>query len=499
MSPQTATEHSLLRTLGQRTLLAFVATLAASVAVGPLQTEPAFATVVKVGNGDDGGDLEGGQKVTSGILVQTRDKALAKIRNLQVQSIEHLGALIPELEKSDLYLVPRDLAAKIDDDQGMESSADGKSVYARTFAEPHASTRFFPSALMLNEDQLVALHIHEALHRSLPASVREDEKVVTKITLAIAGPDASADRIRTVVQAELPRESGIIPASATSQVFGGSGQPVTVIVNNGGVVSMESKFEKPEAPLERPSSVTYGFRSFFIPEKKKSAYPVESMHTLQSFLYPFGTGSRAFGLGLEFSYLKTPEQAFLGPLSLSARMRLLSVRGFDVGLWGTYAMNTAAADEIKNSPLGRDIATIGLSAKRDTANYYVENLIALSGEGEAEQKIGRINYTHSYGALTSASVRAGGKVGWLELGGFAEVLLANFYRVNGGAFSFDSGRYRIISAGPELAVTKDMFRMAFAARWVIDSTPGVSLDYLGDILGRGMGQGYVSTSASMRF
>jgi len=65
-------------------------------------------------------------------------------------------------------------------------------VYARTFPEPHAATRFFPAAAKLDSEQLQALHIHEALHRALPDSVREDEAVVSEITLAPSATAATA-------------------------------------------------------------------------------------------------------------------------------------------------------------------------------------------------------------------------------------------------------------------------------------------------------------------
>lgn len=454
------------------------------------------ATITRVGNGDDGGDLEGGQKITSGILIETRAKALERARGLQVGSVENLGTLLPELEKSEIYLVPRELAPKTTEDKGMESSADGKSVYARTFAEPHAATRFFPAALTLNEEQLVALHIHEALHRSLPPSVRENEEVVTRITLAISSPDATFDRIQRVTQKEIPPKT---PAGDNIDV---TTPPVTVVINKNDGSSLATRVpttEEREIPLERPSSITYGFRSFLMPKKDESVYPVKSLHSLQSFLYPFGTGSRAFGVGLEFTYIQTPEQDFLGPLSVSGRVRLMSIRGFDVSLWGSYAMNTASADELKNSPLGRDVPTLGLSMKRETNGSYVENLVSVSGKGEAKQSIGSVQYTHQYGTVTAASIRAGGKYRGFELGGFAEVLLADFYRVSGGAFTFDSGRYRIIGAGPELSWSQDAFKIALIGCWVIDSTPGVNLDYLGDIMGRGVGQGFFGSSLSFRF
>jgi hypothetical protein len=464
----------------------------------------------KVGNGDDGSDLEGVKRVTSGILIETRKKAVERARKIGVASVEHLGSLIPEIEKSDIYLVSRDMEPKLEEDNGsggnLEGSPDGKAVYARTFAEPHAATRFFPAALLLDEEQLISLHIHEALHRSLPAEIREDEEKVTRITLAIAGPDASLDRVRKTVAKETEATETVTNAGGTT-VRTRPGGGVTVIVNNGltqSPMTSETRLRTQidRANLDRPSSVTYGYRSFFLPEKERSEYPIESMHSLQSFVYPFGQGPHAIGMGIEMSYLKTPEQAIMGPLALSARMRLMSIRKFEVGAFASLALNTLADGELKSSRMGRDVTTLGLTLLRDDRRFYVENQLAISGEGDAQQKHGPFTYNYHYGTNVAASIRAGGKYKGFELGGFAELLLSDGLRVSGPDFTSrdgDSGRYRIIGAGPELAYAKEAFRLSLSARWIIDSTPEVNLDYLGDLLGRGAGQGFVSGAASLRF
>jgi hypothetical protein len=444
----------------------------------------AHASATKVGNGDDGSDLEGARRIESGILVQTKKKALDAIKRLDTAVIEHLGDLQPELEKSEMYLVTRDSGAKLDEDSGLESSPDGTAVYARTFAEPHAATRFFPAALTLNEEQLVALHIHEALHRSLPPSVRENEKVVTKITLALTAPDATVDRVRRVVASEVKEDTRTISTGSAS-----ADASLTTRAARG-----------PQAPpLENPSSLTYTFRSYSVTDKDKAAVPLESMHSIQSFLYPFGEGSHALGLGIEASYLKTSEQAYMGPLEISARMRLTTIREFDVSAFANYSMNSMAPDEFKNSPLGRDITTVGLSMKKIAPRYYVENTVAVSGQGDAKQKLGQIEYNHHYGQITSAAVRAGARHRGFELGAMAEVVLADSHVIKGGAFEKDLGRQRLVTAGPEASYSFGDMKVGLAAHLLLDSTNGTKLDDLGDILGRGVGQGSVSTSLSLRF
>src|SRR5262245_2740168 len=126
------------------------------------------ASTTKVGNGDDGTDLEGATPITRGIIFETRAMAVANLKALNIQGVAGLGQVIPELERSDLLMCKADVAA-MSTEGSWESSEDSKQVYARTFPEPHAPTRFFPAALKLSRDQLIALHTHEALHRALPA------------------------------------------------------------------------------------------------------------------------------------------------------------------------------------------------------------------------------------------------------------------------------------------------------------------------------------------
>ena len=111
----------------QKTAIRFFFIVAlALIAIGWVTSANASAT--KVGNGDDGSDLEGARRIESGVLVETRAKALTLIKRLDTAAIEHLGTLQPELEKSEMYLVTRDSNAKLDEDKGPESSPDGTAV-----------------------------------------------------------------------------------------------------------------------------------------------------------------------------------------------------------------------------------------------------------------------------------------------------------------------------------------------------------------------------------
>ncbi len=158
----------------------------------------ADAGPTRVGNGDDGSDLESGKKVTSGILIETRADAIARIAKLNAQNVPGLGRLLVEIEKSEIFYVAHDVKPTA------ESGSDGIErnstvVFARTFPEPVAPTRFFAAALTLEREQLIALHIHEALHRALPPDLRENETAVSQLTLSLSAPDSTHDRVQATM------------------------------------------------------------------------------------------------------------------------------------------------------------------------------------------------------------------------------------------------------------------------------------------------------------
>lgn len=491
-------------TAGKRVLTAALTTMAL---LGALTVAPqgAWAGPTRVGNGDDGGDLENGKAVKSGVLIEARGEAVELLKKLNVGGIEGLGQLLPETEKAPLVLLERNIDlnktnAAPEEKAAAEEEAraigavndDGLPVYARTFPEPHAATRFFPAAMLLDRKQLVSLHIHEALHRALPKDLREDEKAVSRITLAIASGEATFDRVNDATQKELAR---IREAKQTAALSGAGG--------SGGRLSTTVEADDEPPMVKKPSILEYGYRSYIVPDPDKSLTPVKSLHSLKSFMYPFGRRA-ALGVGLEFTYLSIEQRSYLGPLGISGRLKLTTWREFDVDAFAALHMNTVAAGEIKNTPIGRDTGTIGLSMLRDERYYRVENQIYLTGGAEAKQKLGNVEYTHRFGSITAARVIAAGKVplsngSSLELGGSGEVLLADPYEVEGGAFKIKTERIRVVSVGPEVGVRFGDLKFAGYGRFVIDSTEGVTLDQLGDLMGHGVGQGSVGGSLSWRF
>src|SRR5262245_41269243 len=80
--------------------------------------EISCGATTKVGNGDDGTDLEGFEEISSGPIVESRQKAAELLKKLDVHGISGLGLLIPEVEKAALYMAKRDVQANLDDDQG---------------------------------------------------------------------------------------------------------------------------------------------------------------------------------------------------------------------------------------------------------------------------------------------------------------------------------------------------------------------------------------------
>ena len=437
----------------------------------------ALATTTKIGNGDEGTDLEGAIEIKDGKIFEAKKFASDLLRSLSSPGVPGLGMLLPEVEGTQLYLTKKDSQAIESTDQGSFHADMKGRVYARTFAEPHAATRFFPVATKLDTDQLIALHIHEGLHRSLPANIREDENVVSGITLAITTPGANFDSIK----------------SATARLA-----PSTVAqsIESPGAISAAPMPETARA--KNPSLFGYEYRSYRQPNQA-TAFQVDSMHVLKTELYPFSLGTEPLGLGMEFSVIKRPRATLMGPLQLSARLRVWSHRGFDVGLWAVGGLNTLSNDELKQSQFGRDTFQVGISIKKDLPYFSVENFLSYMIPGRSNQKTGNVNYLYEYGSVIGASTHPAFLLGGLRVGGFFEMLLGDYYRVSGGAFSYDPGRYRLVSAGPEIQYRIQNVAIGLSARYLIDSSKDASYDSLGDLMGPGVAQGNIVGSISIYF
>jgi len=444
-----------------------------------------WAGTTNVGNGDDGADLEGSVPIDNGPIVEARKKAVDKLLKLDVEGIPGLGKLIPEVRRTPLFISKRDVPADEANEGSRYHSDMSGMLFASTFTEPNAPTTFYPAAKTLNEDQLIALHIHEGLHRSLPSTVAEDENIVSQITVAITSPESSNDRIKAKILKLMPELDS----------------PRMTFSPADGTMAAE-KYPIPEnAKVKRPSILGYSYKVFNNPQSAQdsSISPLTSMQTVQSFLYPFGNDKNPLGIGIELSFLNRVDSSTqMGPLNLSGRMRIWSSRGFDVGAWAVVSLNTLSAEEMKNTPYGRDVFSGGLSMQKDLQYFYIENLLGLTSQGTSSQQIGTVPYTYSYGSVVSATVRAGGKLGMFHMGVFGEIFLADYYRVSGGAFQFDSGRYEITSGGPEFTIEGNSWSVGIYGRFILNSTKDANFDYLGNVMGQGVGQGSIGGTVAIK-
>lgn len=439
----------------------------------------AFADPTKVGNADTGSDLEKLELITTGVLISTRDRAVELCQKQRTDQISGLSLLIPELQKAEIYLNNQNVSPILDSDHKTETSQDGRFVYARTFAEPHAAVRFFPAALMLSEEQLVQLHIHEALHRALPASIRQSEAVVSELTLALTSQDGSRDRTEAILARVLNSEE----SQSNSQKLSSS----------------DFQSIAPTEKLKKPSSFVYSYEAFSLTDSDRDLLPLTGMHRIKSLLYPFGDNASVRGLGIQFSYLNFEEQNFVGPLAISANTLFATWRGFDIEGFAEGALYTLSADELKNLPKVRDTMTLGLSLKKEAESFYTANYLAITPGGESKYKIGNTDYIETYQAIVNARIEAGIRYDSVNLGIMGDFLLTegSQVRAKNGTFSTERERIRAIRFGPHLGYRYKNLQAQVFAQTLLDRTPGYTLSDFGNVMG--LGAGVSSVGGSLTF
>jgi hypothetical protein len=422
----------------------------------------ATSGTVKIGNSNTGGDLENLEPVKEGIILESRQKALELVDALNIAGIPGLGTLRPEIEKTDLFLAKEDIRGITNDDLRPNHISKDGYVFARTLPEQYAATRFFPVALTLTMDQLVSLHIHEALHRALPESVRQEEGVVVQMNLAITTPGATHDDIRSLAAKLLP---------------------------------------PPEKKLSikddiRPSFVGYGMRQFY--RVDTSFYDIKRSHVLKSYLYPFGNGDEAYGLGLAFHIFEGSSGFKSGPIEMSFRYAAYTTRFFDVDFHFGASLNTLSDEELKESPFGRDVFSVGLSIRKEFERLYFENKLMLQFGTNSSKTIGNTEYVYDYGAIVEPSIHGGFVYGPYAIGAQLRYYLADEMTIRGGSFSEGIGRFRILTFGPEVRYMNKNFIASVSGKVVLDSTRGVSLSQLG-LANEWAGKGGFELSAGYRF
>jgi hypothetical protein len=438
----------------------------------------AFSGPTVVGNGDDGRDLEGFERLNSGKIVEARSLALKKLQELNIAAVPGLGNVIAEVKSSEIYITKKDISTEKLVSLGAFTNDEKGLVYARTFPRPYAATRFFPAARGLDMNQLVSLHIHESLHRALPANIRENEAIVSDIALSINTPNSSFDQINAVV----------------AKYYKPGNTGVTASMGEGTIEKQLRAEPLPHSRIHNPSRFSIGYVNYAdagVESTADSSVPLESMMRLSSHLYPFGGKFSALGIGIDANLVRTAEDSQMGPLGISMRYLAWTIREFDIEFYARADLNSLSDEELKNSLLGRDVYKFGLTLAKRGTHFYVANDLEYTVDGETEQSIGNVGYTYEFGSIVAARVRFGGYYKNFNIGGFGEFLLSDNFKVNGGAFQLETGRNRILSAGPELQWRSNKFGVRLYGRYLLDSTKDTDYDFLGDIHGRGVGQGNV--------
>jgi len=129
----------------------------------------------------------------------------------------------------------------------------------------------------------------------------------------------------------------------------------------------------------------------------------------------------------------------------------------------------------------------------------VENFLGYTLPSQVEENLGLMSAKYEYGGVFNAKIRAGFHLWKIDLGGFIEVHLGDNFKLVSGKYSSETGRYRLVSVGPELAFSTAQFNWSLHGRFLIDSTKDADFTHLGNLLGVGTAQGYVGTSVRFYF
>lgn len=429
------------------------------------------ASGTRVGNGDDGSDLEGFEEVKSGIIVDSRNKAVNLLRDLRVSSIAGLGYLEAEVANTKLYMTRRNIKDSELEDLGAYHKNSKDFIYARTFPRPHSATRFFPVSNSLSEDQLVALHIHEGLHRALPKELREKEDVVSLLTRAIVSPNATNDSVYQISESYVVRKKQM--ASGELEYF-----------------------IPPEAKVNQNANFDYKLTTYSGKKKFTVGENIQLVHSINSKLYPFGGKYSSVGIGIGASFINQENQNVFGPLQLSGDMRLWTFRGFDVDGTLEMAISSAAEDEFSASELGRDVAKIGLVVSKKGDVFELENELKYTLPSSSTEQIGNQTINYHYGDIISAKIKMNSHWRSMNLGGFLQYSIAKERKIESSQTIIE-GRERILQAGPQLSWKNKNLEVGIRASYLLNANDDFSLDRFGDILGTGIGRDHYSMNVNL--
>jgi len=430
-----------------------------------------FASVTKVGNGDDGGDLEKLVQINSGPLVSSKKKAIKLLDKLNIVGVPGLGRLISELEDSKMYLASEDVHPTIEPKGSLEISDDYKIVYARTFAEPNAITRFFPAAKKLSLDQLVALHIHEALHRSLPENIRTNENIVAHFTMAITSHGASFDRLLEVSKQYI----NISETRADQKLIQTNESNIKLSVLNKSKTSFKY------------TSVSYSFNDDGISGANNN------LNILEFTTSPIGY-QIIYGKPIEYIFnsrtmidTSKEKKIIIGVVSLQLDGAILMEENKHIGPFLRYTTEAINKKDIDNSEnIGRDFLTIGGFYKFKSDDSYAKFIFGYSTESTQHGQFSN----KKYNSIVSF---------WNEYGlfykNFSYGLMTDFYSGGGGDVVAPS---KLIVAGPKVGYENHNFSGQLFYKTIVNDSDG-NLDTLGDIMDHGSARVGLGVSLSILF
>lgn len=385
-----------------------------------------------VGNGDDGSDLENFKEIKSGKIKAARDEAIKVLNRLHTAGIPHLGNLLPELENSKLYMVDRNISPDRMQELGAFHSGSQKLVYARTIPRPYAVTRFFAVANELDLNQLIALHIHEALHRSLPERFREDEKIVSDITLAIVTPLATHDQVASITKKNIDNFTGKIKSH-----FLQHNSNINIVIKNTTDSSASGQFE-----------------------------PIKQSYSLINRIYPFDNKWSLLGLGVDLNYISNRQHSLLTTLGFYASIDLFTLRGFDISFYSLWSRDLGNATSISDYAMARDSLKNGLVFKKRSGPLEITNKIEYQWQRDDKRSFNGTDYQFSLGSVTKIDTEFLYQQKTLSFGPFAKLYLIGSSRQNQQP---ESGRSSVFALGPKLIHKLGDFKYELNYHHVLDS------------------------------
>lgn len=160
----------------------------------------------------------------------------------------------------------------------------------------------------------------------------------------------------------------------------------------------------------------------------------------------------------------------MGPLGISLRKLVWTVRNFDIEFFGRASLNTLSNEELKTAITVRDVYRVGMTVSTQRNRFFIENDLEYTLPSEIEEEQGGIKYQYKIGSITGARVRAGGKFFKLMVGGLLELLLVDNYEIEGGDFKEETGRARMVNIGPMIEWRENDFSVDLKGRFILDST-----------------------------